>query len=198
MMEGVTNNSEQPDAAPPRRTALLDAAISVLAEEGGRGLTHRAIDRRLELPLGSTANYFATRDALLLAVGDRLLELDLAGISPIPTGPISKSTAADLIVKQLINWLTPQFKSRQLAHLELVLQSSRDRSLRAAVAKARGDFVDAAAQALAATGCLAPAEHAPGLVALYDGLYINQLLYAETPADEESLRGQVERFLEGC
>jgi hypothetical protein len=35
-------------------------------------------------------------------------------------------------------------------------------------------------------------------VALYDGLYINQLLYAETPADQASLRGQVERFLIGC
>jgi AcrR family transcriptional regulator len=191
-------NSEDPDAAPPRRTALLDAAISVLAEEGGRGLTHRAIDRRLALPLGSTANYFATRDALLLAVGDRLLELDIAGISTIPKGPISKSSAADLIVEQLINWLTPKVRSRQLAHLELLLQSSRDNNLRAAVAKARGGFVDAAAQALAATGCVAPVEHAPGLVALYDGLYINQLLYAETPADQASLRGQVERFLIGC
>jgi hypothetical protein len=37
-----------------------------------------------------------------------------------------------------------------------------------------------------------------GLVALYDGLYIDQLLYADAPADRASLRGHVQRFLEGC
>jgi AcrR family transcriptional regulator len=186
-----------PGAEPSRRTALLDAAISVLAEEGSRALTHRAIDRRLDLPLGSTANYFATRDALLLAIGHRLLELDLATVA-IPEGPIDKADAADLIVEQLVHWLTPEIRRRQLAHLELVLQSSRDAGLRAAVGRARGDFIDATAQALAATGCISPAEHALGLVALYDGLYIDQLLYADVPADRSSLLGHVRRFLEGC
>jgi DNA-binding transcriptional regulator YbjK len=185
-------------APAPRRTALLDAAISVLAEEGSRQLTHRAIDRRLQLPLGSTANYFATRDALLLAVGQRLLELDLATIAQIPAGRISKSVAADLIAEQLRVWLTPDMRKRQLAHLELVLQSSRDPRLRAAVAKARRDFIDATARALTATGCLSAEEHARGLVALYDGLYNDQLLYADTPADQASLRDHVHRFLIGC
>jgi AcrR family transcriptional regulator len=183
---------------PSRRTALLDAAIAVLAEGGSRALTHRAVDRRLEVSLGSTANYYATRDALLLAVGQRLLELDLATVGPIPQGPISKSDAADLIAEQLAAWLGPEIRKRQLAHLELVLQSSRDHRLRTAVGRARQNFTDASAQVLAASGCQFPAEHAPGLVALYDGLYIDQLLYAEVPADQASLRDHVERFLIGC
>ncbi|MEE2048187.1 TetR/AcrR family transcriptional regulator, partial [Nocardiopsis tropica] len=37
---------------PERRRALLDAAIDVLAEEGARGLTFRAVDARAEVPTG--------------------------------------------------------------------------------------------------------------------------------------------------
>jgi AcrR family transcriptional regulator len=195
---GLMRTDEGPAATLPRRTTLLDAAIAILADGGSRALTHRAVDRRLGLSLGSTANYFTTRDALLLAVGERLVELDLAAIAPITEGPVGASIAADLIAEQLIAWLGPQIRKRQVAHLELVLQSSRDPRLRTAVAKARGDFVHATAQALAATGCRAPMEHAPGLVALFDGLYIDQLLYAKVPADKTSLRGHVERFLIGC
>jgi AcrR family transcriptional regulator len=189
---------DEPAGTTSRRTALLDAAIAVLADGGSRALTHRAIDRRLGLSLGSTANYFATRDALLLAIGQRLLELDLATIRPIPEGPISEAVAADLIADQLIAWLGPEIRQRQLAHLELVLLSSRDPRLRTAVAQARGGFTEAATKVLAASGCRFPAEHALGLVALYDGLYIDQLLYAEVPADPGSLRDHVERFLLGC
>src|SRR5262245_42599709 len=48
-----------------RELVLLDAAIEVLAERGTRGLTHRAVDARAGLPLGSTSNRFRTRNALL-------------------------------------------------------------------------------------------------------------------------------------
>ncbi|MGQ5635868.1 MULTISPECIES: hypothetical protein [unclassified Streptomyces] len=38
---------------PARRTALLDAAIEVLAREGSRGLTLRAVDKEAALPTGT-------------------------------------------------------------------------------------------------------------------------------------------------
>jgi DNA-binding transcriptional regulator YbjK len=44
-----------------RRELLCDTAIAVLATEGGRGLTHRAVDRQAGVPLGTTKNYFPTR-----------------------------------------------------------------------------------------------------------------------------------------
>lgn len=54
---------------PERRRALLDAAIDVLAEEGARGLTFRAVDVRAGVPTGTASNYFANRAALLLQAG---------------------------------------------------------------------------------------------------------------------------------
>lgn len=50
---------------PQRRTALLDAAIEVLAAQGARGLTFRAVDAEAEVPVGTASNYFSGRDELL-------------------------------------------------------------------------------------------------------------------------------------
>ena len=51
-----------------RREILLDAAIQVLGEGGMRALTHRAVDAEAGVATGSTANRFATREALFEAI----------------------------------------------------------------------------------------------------------------------------------
>jgi AcrR family transcriptional regulator len=51
-----------------RREQLADAAIAVVADEGMRGLTHRAVDVRAGAPLGTASNYFRSRDALIDAI----------------------------------------------------------------------------------------------------------------------------------
>ena len=61
-----------------RRTEILDGALRVLAEQGMRGLTHRAVDQAAGIPPGSTSYYFRTRSALVEGCVARLLELDLA------------------------------------------------------------------------------------------------------------------------
>ncbi|MEV6491637.1 TetR/AcrR family transcriptional regulator [Actinoplanes sp. NPDC051633] len=63
-----------------RFAVLTDAAIDVLADLGMRGLTHRAVDARAELPLGTTSAYFRTRKALIEAVVRRLADLDRADL----------------------------------------------------------------------------------------------------------------------
>ncbi|KAA9150532.1 TetR family transcriptional regulator [Microbacterium lushaniae] len=57
-----------------RRAALADAGIRVLAEEGARGLTHRAVDAAAGTPRGTASNYFPTRDDLISALVDRIGE----------------------------------------------------------------------------------------------------------------------------
>ena len=56
-----------------RRALIADAAISTLARDGMRGLTHRAVDRTAGLPEGSASYYFRTRQALLQATVERLV-----------------------------------------------------------------------------------------------------------------------------
>ncbi len=61
---------------PSRRDAVLDAAIGVLGSQGVRGVTHRAVDAAAGLPMGSTSNYFRTRDSLFAAVVDRVVDVE--------------------------------------------------------------------------------------------------------------------------
>ncbi|MBE1488113.1 TetR/AcrR family transcriptional regulator [Plantactinospora soyae] len=70
-----------------RFAVITDAAIELLAELGMRGLTHRAVDARAGLPLGSTSAYFRTRKALIEAVVRRLADLDRADLeaTELPT-----------------------------------------------------------------------------------------------------------------
>ncbi|MGA9747312.1 MAG: TetR/AcrR family transcriptional regulator [Nocardioides sp.] len=59
-----------------RRSVLADAGLTVLAREGARGLTHRAVDLGAGVPAGTTSNYFRSRTALIeglvARIGERL------------------------------------------------------------------------------------------------------------------------------
>lgn len=55
-----------------RRVLIVDSAIDLVAAQGLRALTHRALDTALELPAGSTSYYFRTKRALIEAIVDRI------------------------------------------------------------------------------------------------------------------------------
>src|SRR6478736_3566421 len=57
-----------------RRRSLADAGLGVLAREGSRGLTHRAIDEAAGAPTGTTSNYFRSREALIAGLVERIGE----------------------------------------------------------------------------------------------------------------------------
>lgn len=112
---------------PDRRERLRDAAIEVLAESGGRGLTHRAVDMAAEVPSGTTKNYFPSRDALLRTVAERCLEqyraitAQLAAAGP---GPTDREGLVALLRALLENVAGPG-RPRLLAYLELQAEAAR-------------------------------------------------------------------------
>ena len=116
---------------PDRRATLADAALAVLETEGGRGLTHRAVDRRADLPQGSTSNYFKTREALLTAALLRLVELERPAVEAmealVPDGPYAPHRAAELVAEVLRGWLTPDRAGLALARYELFLEARSTR-----------------------------------------------------------------------
>lgn len=59
---------------PGTPACLIDAAIEVLAREGARGLTFRAVDAQAAVPNGTASNYFSNRDDLLTQAGGRIYE----------------------------------------------------------------------------------------------------------------------------
>ena len=101
----------------------------MLEAEGGRGLTHRAVDRRAGLPQGSTSNYFPTREALLTAALLRLVELERPSVRAmealVPDGPYEPHRAAELVAEQVRSWLAPERAGLALARYELFLEARR-------------------------------------------------------------------------
>ncbi len=121
---------------PARRAALLDAAIEVLAREGARGLTFRAVDTEAQVPVGTASNYFSSRDELLTQVGHRYyerLEPDADVLASALTGPRDRDRVTELMHEVVERVST--FRSGYLALLELRLESTRRPALRELLSK---------------------------------------------------------------
>ncbi|MGV9774589.1 TetR/AcrR family transcriptional regulator [Streptosporangium sp. NPDC003464] len=117
---------------PARRAALVDAAIEVLAREGARGLTFRAVDVEAAVPNGTASNYFANRDDLLTQAGARFyerLQPDATTLARALEGPRDRDRVTRLM-HELVGRIT-DFRSGYLALLELRLEATRRPELRA-------------------------------------------------------------------
>ncbi|MFJ8191034.1 TetR/AcrR family transcriptional regulator [Streptomyces sp. NPDC096094] len=115
-----------------RRAALVDAAIEVLAREGARGLTFRAVDTEAAVPGGTASNYFANRDDLLTQAGARVYERlhpDEATIARQRTAGHDRDTYVTLM-RELVDRIA-SFRTGYLALLELRLEATRRPGLRA-------------------------------------------------------------------
>ncbi|GAA3478812.1 TetR/AcrR family transcriptional regulator [Streptomyces yanii] len=116
---------------PERRTALVDAAIEVLAHEGARGLTFRAVDTRACVPVGTASNYFANRDDLFMQAGARITDR----MTPDPVGveEAMRPAPSRELVTELMRWLVQRMaadRTGYLAMLELRLEATRRPALR--------------------------------------------------------------------
>lgn len=109
-----------------RRRAIADAGLAVLAAEGSRGLTHRAVDLAAGVPVGTTSNYFRSRDALIEGLVDRIgerlapTEADLARRA---SGTPGAALFADYL-RDIVRRLSDD-RDVTLALFELRLESSR-------------------------------------------------------------------------
>ncbi|MFD6281156.1 TetR/AcrR family transcriptional regulator [Streptomyces sp. NPDC060209] len=115
-----------------RRAALVDASIEVLAREGARGLTFRAVDTEAGVPNGTASNYFANRDDLLTQAGARVyerLQPDEATVERQRSSSPDRETYIAL-THELIGRISA-FRTGYLALLELRLEATRRPELRA-------------------------------------------------------------------
>ncbi|MGW5717588.1 TetR/AcrR family transcriptional regulator [Amycolatopsis sp. NPDC003865] len=121
---------------PGRRAALLDAAIEVLAAEGARGLTFRAVDQWAAVPAGTASNYFAGREEILTGAGERVYERlvpDEATLAAPFEGPRDRARLTQLM-HELVERVAA-FPTGFLALLELRLEAARRPELRAVLTR---------------------------------------------------------------
>jgi DNA-binding transcriptional regulator YbjK len=158
----------------PRMELLLAAALHVVAEQGLRGLTHRAVDRRAGLPEGSCSAYLRTRKALVLAltryVADSLTEDVEELATDLRTCALGDDQAVEAVTGFFMRWLDE--RELLLARIELSLEATRDPELAAMLASFRRRLIELVESILSARGKDRGHALAETLVASFDGVLL--------------------------
>lgn len=162
----------------PRLRELLDAAVTVVAGSGLRGLTHRAVDAAAGLPQGTCSAYLRTRLALLTALARHVaarLEADIAALSRrIADHPGDHAYAADQTTALFAGWLRD--RDLLVCRLEMAVAAAHVPEVAEVFTAWRKRLVDVVARTLM-TGdeefCRARAET---LVAALDGVLMSAVL----------------------
>jgi DNA-binding transcriptional regulator YbjK len=129
---------------PARRTALLDAAIEVLARDGARGLTFRAVDAQAAVPTGTASNYFANRDDLIHQVSRQIHQRTAP--DPTEVRERMKAPRSRELVTELMAWVNRRVtreRTSYLALLELRLEATRRPELRASLTQTIRETLEA-------------------------------------------------------
>lgn len=192
-----------------RADAVADTAITLLAERGLRGLTHRAVDEAAGLPPGSTSNLARTRAALLELTLSRLTDLEeqafdgasdlfrrLGGPAAHPEDGLSPEYD---LPGQIAAMLHVQLRDRRrtIARYELALEATRRPELRAIYDRAGRRFRDPAVALLAAAGSRDPVRHARQLVAYSEGIMFDAVAGAGAEPSPAELREAIQDLLTG-
>ncbi|MDL4776935.1 MULTISPECIES: TetR/AcrR family transcriptional regulator [Thermomonosporaceae] len=193
----------------PRAELIAETAITLLAERGMRGLTHRAVDEAAGLPPGSTSNLARTRAALLELTLVRLTELEnrrfalfadtgapRPGTGDGDGGTLDMGVLADLVARMLHLQVTDD-RRRTLARYELALEATRRPELRAIYNASGRGFRAVATDLMAAAGSCDPVRHGHHLVVFAEGVMFDALAGAGAPLAPADLRRGVHEVLTG-
>ncbi|MFB6750530.1 TetR/AcrR family transcriptional regulator [Streptomyces sp. NPDC056353] len=182
-----------------RRAALVDAAIEVLAAQGARGLTFRAVDTEAGVPAGTASNYFANRDDLLTQAGARVYERlhpDEATVARQRAAGRDRDTYV-LLMRELVDRIA-SFRTGYLALLELRLEATRRPELRAVLTERVRADVAANVAYHEASGLPGDAMAVKLLILTLNWLIVEQLTLPDvfTPAERDELvAAAVERLV---
>ena len=170
---------------------LIDAALTVVAEKGMKGLTHRSVDAAAQLPEGTTSNYYRNRAALVEAVLGRLEQLDIEMLQRLgPAGP-PKDTAE--IAEQLAALVMAFIQEHApLTRARLALSLDRPE----AVTAGHYRLVGGLEQTLAGLGLPDAGARARDVADYGDGLLLHLLTARRAePPDQAAVANAIRRLL---
>ena len=185
------------DRGRARRTAILDAAIAVVARDGTGAVTHRAVAKLAKVPLAATTYYFASRDDLLLEAFRHLTARRMAAYDAafaILPAKLSAEVAAAGWAHALAELLTNE-PAAVVAEFEMHLEGSRRAQLRAIhhawETKAMAYFT----AGMKAIGSKKPEADAALVLAVLTGLEIGEIVNPTPNAERELLAPLLRRLL---
>jgi DNA-binding transcriptional regulator YbjK len=165
---------------PSREEVLLDAAITVVGNQGIRQLTHRAVDAAARVPAGSTSNYFKTRHALVTAIVDRFAARERATwetiaelVQPGTPGELAAALAA------YVRRATGPDRAMTIARYSLFIEAARQPQLQQRLAETARTVRKWGAQWLRALGSTDPEGRCQLILDQLDGIMLHQLAFPD-------------------
>jgi DNA-binding transcriptional regulator YbjK len=170
--------------------ALGKAAIAVLAQVGGRGFTHRAVDRRAGLPEGTASRYARSRAALLELASNTLFDQDIAEARNAPAPTNGTTGTADDVAQLLTKITKTLLKSpeRYRARVELQLEAARAPTLRSHLRRSRATFITALDEVLQEAGIEPAHQHSDLLVTVVDAILHRRIVLGGPPIDDRQMQ----------
>jgi AcrR family transcriptional regulator len=152
------------------KEALLRAAVKVVAEKGLRGMTYRSVAEAAGVNNTLVAHHFGSRDALIAAA------LDWATDQSISASKLREAaTVGHSFTETLLDLLLAE-PELQVFQYEMILEARRRPELSPAVTALYGNYVDAVAAGLSASGVTGNVQVvARTLFAAMDGLVLQYL-----------------------
>lgn len=169
-----------------RRTAICEAVLDLAADGGNRAVTHGAVDRRLDLPKGSTSYYYRTRSDLLRAAIGRLATRSRDAFDRAAPRAVDRETAADVMAAQL-DLLLGDRRRDALARYALAPDAAAEgladllATCLFSVPLATGLFTE--------LGAYRPEDAAHDLTSLLEGLLFDRLYGARSLVDRTPVEG---------
>lgn len=188
-------------ARPDRAVALLDATLRLLGRGGLATVTHRAVEAEAGLPHGSTTYYFKSRQQLVDAAVERLLELDheqADGMAHEVAMALARGPGRPDYAR-IATWVTAWLRTGRTLHLaryELYLAGARRVEIRERIAAGRATFLRLVTPLVVALGSEEPDRDAGLLLAQLDGLMFAELARSGPDGEPEIDARAMERLIE--
>jgi AcrR family transcriptional regulator len=196
MMPGMATAVREPAQARgiERRGALLDAAIRLLARQGARAVTLRAVAEEAGATHGAPRYYFATREALLDEALKRLAARQVEEVERLLSehGDSDPEGGAARLAAHLAGPLA-QDRDGTIARYELFLEAARRPQLRPAL-EAWGKAYERLLAAQMTANSPDPKADAELLLNLLNGLLLRQAALPRRDFETAVLRPAIQRF----
>ncbi|MFE3223887.1 TetR/AcrR family transcriptional regulator [Nocardia sp. NPDC059228] len=178
-----------------RREALLEAAIRLLAREGARAVTHRAVAAEAGTTHGNARYYFGTLDQLLDEALRQLAARQIDEVRALFDG--LPDVDVPQRISRLVDYVTGTLagdRDAAVARYEFFLEVARRPTLRASLDEWGATQRAAFAGELRGAGAADPEAAAADLLTLVNGLILEQLALPTDDFESARLRPAIARF----
>jgi TetR/AcrR family transcriptional regulator, regulator of biofilm formation and stress response len=182
-----------------RRLAALEAVLRVVARDGVRGLTHRAVAAEAGTSLRATTYYFASKEDLLTQAVTHYLDERIEHVRGLSralqdAGALAIPEAAEVLADLVIDEITVGH-DRLVAEYEFTIEATRTPALAVPLERFHREVVALLTALAVAAGSAEPEVDAPLLLAAVRGIELEALSRPEG-REVEVVRRQCRRLVE--